>query len=295
MSDLETIPRRNARLARGELPARHAAAARRRRRPLLGRAQREIQVRGPAPVARAHGGARLDRAGMAAGIWRRRPLARGGQNPARRDAQARLPFAARSRSASGCSVRPCCKYGTTAQKREYLPQIARGEIRWCQGYSEPERRLGPRLAARPRRRTRAIIFSINGQKIWTSYADKADWIFCLVRTDPAAPKHLGISFVLFDMKTPGRLDQADPVDFRQVAVLRDFLRQCRAFPRDNLSARSTRVGRSPNICLTHEREMISAHRARRARARSARSPRIRSAREAGVLADTMPARRHRAL
>ena len=94
------------------------------------------------------------------------------------------------------------KYGTEAQKREYLPQIARGEIRWCQGYSEPN--SGSDLASlATRAEDKGDHFLVNGQKIWTSYADKADWIFCLVRTDPVAPKHLGISFILFDMKTPG--------------------------------------------------------------------------------------------
>src|SRR5579862_2818953 len=94
------------------------------------------------------------------------------------------------------------RYGTPEQKREYLPQIARGEIRWCQGYSEPN--AGSDLASlATKAEDKGDHFLINGQKIWTSYADKADWIFCLVRTDPAAPKHLGISFILFDMKSPG--------------------------------------------------------------------------------------------
>ena len=94
------------------------------------------------------------------------------------------------------------KFGTEEQKLHYLPQIARGEIRWCQGYSEPG--AGSDLASL---RTSAMLegdhYVVNGQKVWTSYADKADWIFCLVRTDPAAAKHLGISFLLFDMASPG--------------------------------------------------------------------------------------------
>jgi alkylation response protein AidB-like acyl-CoA dehydrogenase len=94
------------------------------------------------------------------------------------------------------------EFGTEAQKQEHLPKIARGEIWWCQGYSEPN--AGSDLASL---RTSAVEdgdeYVINGQKIWTSGADKADWIFCLVRTDPDAPKHDGITFILFDMDQPG--------------------------------------------------------------------------------------------
>jgi len=93
------------------------------------------------------------------------------------------------------------EYANEEQKKKYLPQIVRGEIRWCQGYSEPG--AGSDLAGL---RTQAIDkgdhYLINGSKIWTSYADKADWIFCLVRTDNTK-KHEGISFMLFDMTSPG--------------------------------------------------------------------------------------------
>jgi len=93
------------------------------------------------------------------------------------------------------------QFGTEDQKREHLPPIARGEIRWCQGYSEPN--AGSDLASlATRAEDRGDHFIVNGQKIWTSYANHADWIFCLVRTD-AAHKHTGISFVLFDMASPG--------------------------------------------------------------------------------------------
>ncbi len=94
------------------------------------------------------------------------------------------------------------EHGTDEQKARHLPRIARGEVRWCQGYSEPG--AGSDLAGL---QTRAVArgdqYVINGQKIWTSGADKADWMFCLVRTDPDAPKHEGISLLLLDMDQPG--------------------------------------------------------------------------------------------
>jgi alkylation response protein AidB-like acyl-CoA dehydrogenase len=94
------------------------------------------------------------------------------------------------------------KYGTDAQKKEHLPKITAGLIRWCQGYSEPN--AGSDLASlQTRAESDGDHFIISGQKIWTSYANYADWIFCLVRTDPAAKKQEGISFILVDMKTPG--------------------------------------------------------------------------------------------
>ncbi len=95
------------------------------------------------------------------------------------------------------------RFGSEAQKREHLPRICRGEIRWCQGYSEPD--SGSDLASL---QTRAIRdgddFIINGQKVWTSYADQSDWIFALVRSDPSSKvKQEGITFLLIDMDSPG--------------------------------------------------------------------------------------------
>jgi len=93
-------------------------------------------------------------------------------------------------------------FGSEAQKKRFLPRILSGEDWWCQGYSEPG--AGSDLASL---RTRAVAeggqFTVDGQKTWTTLAQFADWIFCLVRTDPAAKPQEGISFLLIDLKTPG--------------------------------------------------------------------------------------------
>ena len=94
------------------------------------------------------------------------------------------------------------EFGTPAQCQEHLPFIVRGEIRWCQGYSEPG--AGSDLASLQMRAVEdGDDYIVNGSKIWTSGADGADWIFCLVRTNPEASKHEGISFLVLDMETPG--------------------------------------------------------------------------------------------
>ena len=93
-------------------------------------------------------------------------------------------------------------HGTEDQKQQFLPPVSRGDVQWCQGYSEPE--SGSDLASL---QTRAIEdgddFVVNGTKVWTSGAHRADHIMVLTRTDPDAPKHRGISFLLCDMNTPG--------------------------------------------------------------------------------------------
>ncbi len=96
------------------------------------------------------------------------------------------------------------QYGSPAQKQRFLPKILSGEEYWCQGYSEPG--AGSDLASiKTRAEDRGDHYLVNGQKIWTSNAQDADWIFCLVRTDPAAKAQEGISFLLIDMKSPGLL------------------------------------------------------------------------------------------
>ncbi|MDA7774730.1 acyl-CoA dehydrogenase family protein [Pseudomonadales bacterium] len=103
------------------------------------------------------------------------------------------------------------EYGTEDQKQRHLPRIARAEVEWCQGYSEPG--SGSDLASL---QTRAVLegdqFIINGQKTWTSGAHNADWMFILVRTDKDAPKHEGISFMLLPMDQPG-------VDVRPIPLI----------------------------------------------------------------------------
>lgn len=145
-------------------------------------------------------------------------------------------------------------FGTEAQKREHLPRIARGEIRWCQGYSEPG--AGSDLASlSTRAEDRGDTFLVNGQKIWTSYADRADWIFCLVRTDPAARKQMGISFLLIDMATPG-------ITTRPIRLISGQSPFCETFFSDVVVPKHQVVGtlhRGWDVAkylLTHEREMI---------------------------------------
>lgn len=148
------------------------------------------------------------------------------------------------------------EFGSEEQKREHLPKIARGEIRWCQGYSEPN--AGSDLASlATRAEDKGDHYLINGQKIWTSYADKADWIFCLVRTDNSGSKHEGISFVLFDMADPG-------VTVRPIKLISGSSPFCETFF-DNVKAlKKNRLGEEgkgwtiAKYLLTHEREMISA-------------------------------------
>jgi alkylation response protein AidB-like acyl-CoA dehydrogenase len=146
-------------------------------------------------------------------------------------------------------------FGSHEQKLHYLPPIARGEIRWCQGYSEPG--AGSDLAnVQTRGEDKGDHWLINGQKIWTSYADKADWIFALVRTDREAPKHKGISFLLCDMEQPG-------VETRPIKMISGISPFCETFFTDAVIPKEQIVGEEnkgwdvAKYLLTHEREMIS--------------------------------------
>ena len=147
-------------------------------------------------------------------------------------------------------------FGTEEQKQRFLPEIVRGEIRWCQGYSEPG--AGSDLASiQTRAADRGDHWIVNGQKVWTSYADKADWIFCLVRTDPEAPKHLGISFALLDMATKG-------VSTRPITLISGKSPFCETFFDDVRVEKANLVGtlnRGWDVAkhlLAHERTMIGA-------------------------------------
>jgi acyl-CoA dehydrogenase len=145
-------------------------------------------------------------------------------------------------------------FGTEEQKRHYLPQIARGEIRWCQGYSEPG--AGSDLAGlQTRAEDKGEHWLVNGQKVWTSYADKADWIFCLVRTSSES-KQGGISFLLFDMATPG-------VSTRPILLVSGNSPFCETFlddvnvPKEQIVGEVNKGWDVAKYLLGHEREMIA--------------------------------------
>ena len=145
--------------------------------------------------------------------------------------------------------------GSEELKREHLPKITRGEIRWCQGYSEPG--SGSDLASLQTKAVRdGDVFVLNGQKVWTSYADKADWMFLLVRTDLEAPKHLGITFVLMDMESPG-------VSVRPIMLISGSSPFCETFLSDvrvpvrNVVGEVNKGWGVAKALLGHERTMIA--------------------------------------
>src|SRR5580693_4206170 len=147
------------------------------------------------------------------------------------------------------------EFANEAQKAEHLPKIVQGEIRWCQGYSEPG--AGSDLASlQTRCEDKGDHLLINGQKVWTSYANFADWCFCLVRTDPAAEKHQGISFVLIDMATPG-------VETRPIKLISGESPFCETFftdvkvPKGNLVGRLNGGWDIAKRLLQYERQNIS--------------------------------------
>jgi len=146
------------------------------------------------------------------------------------------------------------KFASEEQKQRYIPEIIRGEIRWCQGYSEPN--AGSDLASlQMRAEDKGDHYLVNGSKVWTSYADKSDWIFCLVRTDFDAPKHQGISFLLFDMESPG-------VSTNLIKLISGKSPFCETVcenvevPKENLVGELNKGWDIAKYLLTHEREMI---------------------------------------
>ncbi|WP_220348342.1 acyl-CoA dehydrogenase family protein [Alkalilimnicola ehrlichii] len=138
------------------------------------------------------------------------------------------------------------KFGSEALKRQHIPPIVRGEIRWCQGYSEPG--AGSDLAGlQTRAEDKGDHFIVNGQKVWTSYANKADWMFCLVRTNSQVKKQLGISLVLFDMTTPGVSTRPIKLISGSSPFAKPSSTTC-ASRRIKWWGRSIKAGRLPSTC-----------------------------------------------
>ncbi|MEQ9464509.1 MAG: acyl-CoA dehydrogenase family protein [Haliea sp.] len=147
------------------------------------------------------------------------------------------------------------EYGTEDQKQEHLRAIVNGELRWCQGYSEPG--AGSDLASlQTRAEDKGDHFLVNGSKIWTTAADRSDWIFCLVRTDPAAKKQEGISFLLIDMDSPG-------VSTTPIALISGESEFCQTFfdnvkvPKENLVGGLNKGWSVAKALLVHERKLMA--------------------------------------
>jgi len=148
------------------------------------------------------------------------------------------------------------EFGTDEQKREHLPKIARGEIRWCQGYSEPN--AGSDLASLACSAVRdGDVFVVNGQKTWTSYGDLADWMFLLVRTDPKAKKQQGITFILTPIDVPG-------VTIKPIRLISGASPFCESFfedvriPVKNVVHEINQGWTVAKALLGHERTMIAS-------------------------------------
>ena len=147
------------------------------------------------------------------------------------------------------------EYGNAEQKQRHLPSISRGELRWCQGFSEPG--AGSDLASlQTKAEDRGDHYLVNGQKIWTSGAHLADWCFCLVRTDPKN-KHEGISFLLIDMKSPG-------VEARPIRLINGASPFCEVFftdvkvPKENLVGQLNHGWSIAKRLLQHERSGLAS-------------------------------------
>jgi acyl-CoA dehydrogenase len=148
------------------------------------------------------------------------------------------------------------KYGSEEQKKTHLPDLAHGRIRWCQGYSEPG--AGSDLASLS---TRCIDegdhWLVNGSKIWTSYGDKSDWIFALVRTDPNVPKQQGISFLLIDMTTPGVSTTPIKLIAGNSPFTATFFDNVKV-PKENMLGQPGQGWEIAKYLLQHERESIGS-------------------------------------
>jgi len=163
------------------------------------------------------------------------------------------------------------EFATEEQKLHYLPQIAKGEIRWCQGYSEPG--SGSDLAGlQTRAEDKGDHYLVNGAKIWTSYADQSDWIFCLVRTDTNVPKQAGISFLLLDMTSPG-------ISVSPIQLISGASIFCQTFftdvevPKQQLVGEINKGWTIAKRLLQHERNMVSVMSGNSALSR-AKSPKL---------------------
>lgn len=147
------------------------------------------------------------------------------------------------------------EHGSEAQKQQFLKPMARGEVRWCQGFSEPN--AGSDLASL---RTSAVDmgdhYLVNGSKIWTSYGDKSDWMYALVRTDPKAPKHQGISLLLLDMRSDGV--KTAPIDLisGKSSFCEVFFDNVRV-PKENLIGEINHGWKLAKELLQHERSAMS--------------------------------------
>ena len=144
------------------------------------------------------------------------------------------------------------QHGSEQQKREHLPKISRGEVVWCQGFSEPG--AGSDLASLSTRAADAgNLFIVNGQKVWSTNANRADWGYFLVRTDPDVPKHKGISFLLVDMRTPGLTARHLPnIVGTYCEVFLDNVR----VPKENLVGKVNDGWRVANTVLGYERSGV---------------------------------------
>ena len=144
--------------------------------------------------------------------------------------------------------------GTEEQKKRFIPPTLAGDMVWCQGYSEPN--AGSDLASL---RTSAQLdgdeWVVNGNKIWTSTAHIADWIFCLVRTEPEAPKHQGISFLLFSMDTPG-IEVRPLVDMTMAANFNETFFTVVRVPKDQIVGNRGEGWSVANAILGHERDSL---------------------------------------